>query len=1425
MKLKSVKSKIACSIIVSGVLIFAAMILFTTYTTRRDALAVANQNAIQVAQRTAAQVQNELTSVYATASTLADYLASQHIRHDENDGGEELVLSHLLQGELQIASLFTVMDPLAHGHSGHTKTDLSIWLRDSKGVVTKRQSELNSLPALRQAFGRIKTSLSAVAVGPYRLIGNPEPQIAVSAPISVQGVFTGMVGCALPMSVIEAPFKDRQRSNTLLSTRLYDERGILMVSIPDQKKIGNSFSNTVAQPGALWADLQNAKTAHRETDETLEVYTPVQIKGVQGAWVIQQEVSLSEIYAPVNSMLIRHTSIGVVLSVLALIFILLLLDRYTRPLVNLAAQAERVAQGDLAYEVIKTADDEIGLLNQAFANVVQSFKEITGVCQTIAVGDFSNRAVVRSDRDELGKSVNKMADNLRGVVEQVNQIAQGDYETRIKPYSKKDQLGTALVQMTETLRYVTSRQSAQQWLQTGQMGFNDALRGEMSVDQLGRNALQFLAKYLDIQVATFYTLLPPDKLQLQASYAYQHRKSISDSFKLGEGLIGQAAVEKRLLTVTDVPESYMQIQSGLGNTKVSQIVILPLVIGEQVLGVVEMGRLRPLEPNHFELLEIVTKDWAISLNMAQSRHQLTELLSQSQQQAEALESQSQELARANNELAEQTKAYKRSEIRLHARQGELNQIIEEMERKTEALKVSEEELQAQQEELRQTNEELEEQTQLLEEQKKNIEKKNLELELAHSLIETKAADLEIANRYKSEFLANMSHELRTPLNSILLLSKLLADNRSGHLEPKEIEFANTIHTSGSDLLGLINEVLDLSKIEAGKMELHYEEIALSGLVSTLDRNFRQMAQEKNIRFETHIDPTLPSRITVDNQRVLQILKNFLSNALKFTEKGQVKLICEHPAKEIKLSERRYSTEEVLAIRVSDSGIGIPKDKQEIIFQAFQQADGTTSRKYGGTGLGLSISVSLAKALGGTIELESVPNQGSTFTLFLPITPPFSVSKSDTPKQSEQNLEIAAEKPLRPSEAPVVIKPKEPIQDDRRSIQTGDRVLLIIEDDPNFSKILRDLAYEKDFKVLIAEDGETGLHFADYYPVSAILLDIGLPKIDGWGVMARLKESPETRHIPVHFISAADRSLDALKMGAVGYLTKPVNMETLNQAFSEINKIISKEIKKLLLVEDDKTLMNAMSEYLDSDDVEVLTAHTGKEAIETLKNDDVDCVVLDLGLPDISGTELLSKIRSMDELRNVPVIIYTGKELSAKEESLIQDYADKIVIKGVKSMERLLDETTLFLHRVESKLPSDKQRVLRLMHDKTAILRNKKALLVDDDMRNVYALTSILEERGLEVVVGRDGLEGIQQLEKNDDIDIVLMDIMMPKMNGYEAMTAIRKKRQYEKLPIIALTAKAMKGDRAKCIEAGASDYLAKPVDVDKLISMMRVWLY
>ncbi|MCP4253367.1 MAG: response regulator [Candidatus Scalindua sp.] len=974
-------------------------------------------------------------------------------------------------------------------------------------------------------------------------------------------------------------------------------------------------------------------------------------------------------------------------------------------------------------------------------------------------------------------------------------VAEGqfDHYIEIKTRGEIGELADRFNDMISNLRLTMEKNDTHNWLKAGQMELNVKMRGEQVIETLGNNIIGHLTEYLNAQVGILYMSDDDNRFKLIGSYAYIQKDSTPIEFILGEGLVGQVALKKEHILLANCPDDSININSGLVEAAPKHILIFPLILNNTVRGVVELGSFHEFQDIHLTFLDQVAEGIAIALNTVISRNSTEVLLEQTQQQTEELQTREEALRQSNEELEENAIALKESESRL----------------------------QAQQEELRQTNEEIEE-------QRKFVEKQNIDLKAARKTIEERADSMEQSSQYKSEFLANMSHELRTPLNSILLLSRLLGDNKDGSLSEDQVESVQSINSSGNDLLGLINDVLDLSKVEAGKMDLQIDDMYLLDFCNNIKRNFQHVAKENGVSLNIEIADGLPERIRTDGQRVEQIVKNFLSNAFKFTSEGSVSLQISRPNElsdsAINLSKSKLDKARTVLFSVIDTGIGIPEEKQKVIFEAFKQADGSTSRKYGGTGLGLSISKELTGLLNGKIHMTSTDGKGSTFSLYLPET---FEAKTKMAEQSPALSAIKAETDISKNAEKQNNRREieENIKDDRNTISGKDKSILIIEDDPVFLKILRDLSREHGFKCLVAGDGETGLQFTDYYKPSGIILDLNLPGINGWTVMSRLKDNPETRHIPVHFISASDNKFDALKMGAIDYATKPVSPEVIDQVFEKFNKIISKPVKDLLVVEDNPAQAEVISSIIGSGDVNTTTVATATGAYDLILTGKFDCMVLDISLPDMTGIELLNKIRKNEEIFQLPVIVYTGRNLTNEEKRIIDEYAATTIMKGVGSHRKLLDETTLFLHRIEANLPETQRKLLRMIHDKEAVLTGKKILVVDDDMRNVFSIKKVLEDKGMEIVIGKNGQEGLASLNDNPDVHLVLMDIMMPEMDGYTAIGEIRKQDRFKNLPVIALTAKAMKGDRSQCIEAGANDYLAKPFDIDRLFSMLRVWLY
>ncbi|HWV60963.1 MAG TPA: response regulator [Sphingopyxis sp.] len=928
------------------------------------------------------------------------------------------------------------------------------------------------------------------------------------------------------------------------------------------------------------------------------------------------------------------------------------------------------------------------------------------------------------------------------------------------------------------IRRSSAARELQQWHQTGQIGLAAAMLGALKTEELGENILTFLTKYLGANGGAIFA---GDGAQYRriGALGVPADATIVERFALKEGLLGQAAADRDVSLLSDIPDGYLTIGSALGQDKPRHLAIAPAAADDVVQGVVELGFLQPVGVHALAFLDQASAPIGVALRSARFRAELQDLLEETQRQSEELQVQSEELRVSNEELEEQGRALKESQVRLEQQQAELEQ----------------------------TNVQLEEQAERLEAQRNSLAE-------SKTAVELKARELEQASRYKSDFLANMSHELRTPLNSLLILSKLLGDNPDGNLTDEQVKYADTIKASGNDLLTLINDILDLSKIEAGHVEVQPEAVPIERLATDLRQMFQPVASERGLQFDIMVAADCPATIDTDRQRLEQILKNLLSNAFKFTEKGSVGL-----------SVERAGTDR-LELAVTDTGIGLAKDHQQEIFNAFHQADGSISRKYGGTGLGLSISRELARLLGGSITLSSQPGEGSRFALSVPLSyDPALAASHDAPAvpPREVTAATASQKPAKPRTR------SGKVSDDRHALNSSGRILLVIEDDETFARIVCDLSHEMGFQCIVAGTAEEALRLAREFKPNAVVLDVGLPDQSGLAVLDQLKRDVATRHIPVHVVSGSDHTQTALSLGAIGYVIKPVEREALAGVLETLGAQLARTVRRVLIVEDDPVQREAVTRLLAAGDVETVGVGTAAECLEQLKQETFDCMVLDLTLPDASGFELLETLHEDEAHGFPPVIVYTGHELSANDEQHLRRYSDSIIIKGARSPERLLDEVSLFLHQVVTELPIEQQKMIQKARHRDAILEGRRILVVEDDVRNVYSLTNILEPRGAVIEIARNGREAIEALEKsaNGDgsaTDLVLMDVMMPVMDGLTATREIRKDARWKKLPIITLTAKAMPDDQQNCIEAGASDYMAKPIDVDKLLSLVRVWM-
>ncbi len=1044
-----------------------------------------------------------------------------------------------------------------------------------------------------------------------------------------------------------------------------------------------------------------------------------------------------------------------------------------------------VANGDLRQRLTVESKGEVNALADTINSMTNTLAifadQVTSVAREVGVeGRLGGQAHVPGAAGtwkDLTANVNLLAANLtnqvRAIAEVATAVTKGDLTRSIQVEARGEvsELKDNINAMIGNLRATTERNNEQDWLKTNLAKFSRMMQGQRDLVTVGRMLLSELAPLVNAQQGIVYVMDGTSEdahLRELATYADQAEAETGPRrYALGEGLVGQAAADRQRVLITDVPDDSVRVASGLMNVRPRNVIVLPVLYEGHVKAVMELASLGVFTASHLAFLEQLTGSMVgVVLNTIETTMRTEGLLTQSQQLA-----------------------------------GEL---------------------QAQQTELQQTNEELANKAKLLAEQNAEVERKNQEIELARRALEEKAAELALTSRYKSEFLANMSHELRTPLNSILILGQQLSENADGNLTGRQVEFATTIHGAGTDLLNLISDILDLSKIESGTVTVECEELLFTHLRETIERNFRHEADARKLSFTTDFDNRLGRAITTDSKRLLQVLKNLLSNAFKFTEHGGVRIHVgfagsgwapEHPT----LSQ----VPAVVEFSVSDTGIGIPPEKQRIIFEAFQQEDAGTSRKYGGTGLGLAISRELAHLLGGEIRLSSVAGSGSTFTLYLPL--------NYVGAAYARGILQTANTPAIPQPVfqPVVlpITRQEEIADDRENLGSGEPILMIVEDDPHYARVLVNLARERGFKVLLARTGADALIFARKYPLAAVSLDVFLPDMLGWTVLNQLKRSSETRHIPVQVLTIEDERQYGLERGAFAFLTKTGTTEELEAALDRLKEFTSAKVRRLLVVEDDPAEQMSITELLGHKDIEIVTANTGAEALRLMRATQIDCVVLDLRLPDMSGFELLEVIQLDPVLQRLPIIVFTGRDISDAEESRLKKSAKSIVLKGVRSPERLLDETALFLHRVVADLPQPKQAMLKALHESDEPLTGRKVLVVDDDIRNIFALNSLLERHRMQVITATNGQEAINLVESTEDLSLVLMDVMMPEMDGYETMRRIRQQPSFRTLPIIALTAKAMKGDREKCLEAGASDYVAKPVNTDQLLSLVRLWLH
>jgi signal transduction histidine kinase/CheY-like chemotaxis protein/CHASE3 domain sensor protein len=986
--------------------------------------------------------------------------------------------------------------------------------------------------------------------------------------------------------------------------------------------------------------------------------------------------------------------------------------------------------------------------------------------------DFDERVKLQQ---ELEDKKDEMEKRIVAIKEIAHQISDGNYGVKLDGQSEDDlgELSESLNAMSSALKKSFDTLAENEWLQTGVANLNVKMVGEKDVFHLADDIIEFLAAYTKSQLGAIYLFKDDGYLHLKGKYALIDT-DLAQTLEIGQGLIGQAVKSGKSILLDEVPQGDLTISYASGKIKPAQLLVLPIIRNEITIGGLELGTINAFTDLELHFLNLVLSDVGTALLGAQNRLKLQQLLEETQAQSEELQVQHNELEGMNAELEAQAQK----------------------------LQASEEELRVQQEELLQSNQELEERSSLLEEKNELIEERNVE-------IQQKAEALELSTRYKSEFLANMSHELRTPLNSILLLSRLMAENEE--MDSEHQEYAEVIQSSGQGLLSLIDEILDLSKIEAGKMELDRANISVDEITNNMRSLFNPLAKEKKLNLIIEKKADVPEYFHTDKMRLEQIIKNMLSNAIKFTAHGSVTL---NINKDEKLN--------ALIFEVIDTGVGIAKEKQTMVFEAFQQADGSTRRKFGGTGLGLSISRELAKLLGGYIDLKSKEGEGSTFTLTLPIDKHKGFEDLSDPWQKQA---VAFVEPIikKVSNLTVPIIPQE-IEDDRDNIGPDDKVILIVEDDTPFAKTLLDFTRKRNYKGLVAVRGDAGIEMAKTYKPLAILLDIQLPVKDGWQVMEELKSDPSTRPIPVHIMSSLQVKKESLLKGAVDFINKPLALEHMQEIFQKLEHALSRHPKKVLIVEENEQHAKALSYFLSNFNIQTEIVNQVNDSVSALHRSDVNCVILDMGIPDKHAYETLEVVKKTPGLENLPIIIFTGKNLSKGEENRIKQYADSIVMKTAHSYQRILDEAGLFLHLVEEK-SKEKTKVPKKFSELQDVLKDKTVLVADDDVRNIFSLTKMLEQHNMKVLAATDGKEALKLLDENPGVDVVLMDMMMPEMDGYETTTAIRQDIKHRNLPILAVTAKAMMGDREKCIAAGASDYISKPVDMDQLISLLRVWLY
>lgn len=1045
---------------------------------------------------------------------------------------------------------------------------------------------------------------------------------------------------------------------------------------------------------------------------------------------------------------------------LAILLLFLILDKlFIRnsvfgPIESTIDRISKLSKGVSIPKAEVDRDDEIGELLASVNRIIDSDEKIKNQMFLMSKGDYKIDVELRSEGDSLGIAMKIMIESLMAISLVADRIASGDYSEGVEVKGEHDHLGEAINQMLDSLRQLKKDNERQMWFLEGRAELSETVHGDIDVNTMSNGIVAYLARKLEAQIGTLYLMQENNKLLLTGSYALVEEDDKYSEVSLGQGIIGQAALDKEPMIVTDIPRDYLKVRSSIGELHPKNIIALPFIFEKRVKGVIELGTFREFTDDDVEFLKSIASRVAMVVNLAQSRGRMKELLEETQRQAEELESQ---------------------QTRLEV-----------------------------------TNAELEEKTYALEIQRDEIVHKTDDLETAQFNLQKQADNLLAASKYKTEFLANMSHELRTPLNSLLILAQDLKENKNNNLRAEQVQSAEFIYKSGHDLLRLINDILDLSKIEAGQVDLEVGEVSLADVATDVDTMFRHMTGDKGLKFKIEVEKKLPREIRTDKAKLEQIIRNLVSNAVKFTEKGGITVSFHRPAPDVDLFRSGLSHNEAIAVSVIDTGIGISPDKHKDIFEAFHQVDGSVSRRYGGTGLGLSISTKLSRLLGGELKLESVEGKGSTFTLYI-------CQRLDLDNSGSRG---AVSRPISEDEGK-----KEKISDDRGDVKEGDSLILIVDRDPLMSRKMIKLCRKKPFKCLYTDKGDEAMELTLKYLPSAIILGDDIVGNNGVPLIQLLKGNINTRHIPVHLISSENKVVNDFSKCAIGYLMKPASREKIEKLLATVERHISKGIRRLLIVEDDGDLRMELVKLIGNGDVVVVDVGSGQEALERLKSEEFDCMILDLKLPDMYGIDLLKEIERLDSITRPYVIVNTGLDISREEEQELRKYASSIIVKTGLSNERLLDEAAMFLHRVVDKLPDRRKAVIKKIHNKDTVFKGKNILLVDDDMRNLFAISKILGDRGATVHEATNGKEAIDYLEKRPDMDLVLMDIMMPVMDGYEAIHYIRKQDRFQDLPILTLTAKAMKEDRYKSISVGANDYLSKPVDIEQLLSLMRVWLY